>query len=94
MNNETMNNEQWPMTNGQWPMTNGQRVRSWLLPVGGCGMTHALVHNLAEDGHKVHPWNIKHQVQRTFAIDLSVLRCNLLDEIAEMARNKCVAPYE
>jgi len=33
------------------------------------------------------------QVQRTFAANLPVLRCNLLDEIAEMARNKCVVPY-
>ena len=33
------------------------------------------------------------QVQRTFAANLPVLRCNLLDEIAEMARNKCVAPF-
>jgi hypothetical protein len=34
------------------------------------------------------------QVQHTFAANLPVLRCNLLDEIAEMARNKCVAPYD
>jgi GTP-binding protein len=33
------------------------------------------------------------QVQRTFATNLPVLRCNLLDKITEMARDKCVAPY-
>jgi len=33
------------------------------------------------------------QVQRTFATNLPVLQCNLLDKIAEMARDKCVAPF-